>query len=74
MEEVDQFLPEKRRHDLLGRAGSSKCLAVSSTDTGPALMALGPGFRLVSRSGEREVALADLYNNGWHRLHQAQTG
>jgi 4-hydroxybenzoyl-CoA reductase subunit beta len=43
--------------------GSSKCVAVSSTDTGPALMALGARVRLVSRSGEREVALADLYNN-----------
>src|SRR4029077_19431055 len=43
--------------------GSSKCVAVSSTDTGPALMALGARIRLVSRSGEREVALADLYNN-----------
>jgi 4-hydroxybenzoyl-CoA reductase subunit beta len=43
--------------------GSSKCMAVSSTDTGPALMALGARVRLVSRSGEREVALADLYNN-----------
>jgi 4-hydroxybenzoyl-CoA reductase subunit beta len=43
--------------------GSSKCLAVSSTDTGPALMALGARVRLVSRSGEREVALADLYNS-----------
>ena len=43
--------------------GSSKCMAVSSTDTAPALMALGARVRLVSRSGEREVALADLYNN-----------
>jgi 4-hydroxybenzoyl-CoA reductase subunit beta len=43
--------------------GSAKCVAVSSTDTGPALMALGARVRLVSRSGEREVALADLYNN-----------
>src|SRR2546429_3526599 len=34
--------------------------SVSSTDTGPALMALGARVRLVSRSGEREVALADL--------------
>src|SRR6202158_10544 len=30
--------------------GSSKCLAVSSTDTGPALMAVGARVRLVSRS------------------------
>src|SRR5260370_13294815 len=38
-------------------------MAVSSTDTGPALMALGARIRLVSRSGEREVLLPDLYNN-----------
>src|SRR5437868_7324347 len=43
--------------------GSSKCMAVSSTDTAPALMALGAKVRLVSREGEREVAVADLYNN-----------
>jgi 4-hydroxybenzoyl-CoA reductase subunit beta len=43
--------------------GSSKCMAVSSTDTGPALMALGARVRLVSRSGEREVLLSDLYSN-----------
>jgi len=43
--------------------GSHKCVAVSSTDTAPALMALGARVRLVSGDGEREVALADLYNN-----------
>ena len=43
--------------------GSSKCMAVSSTDTGPALMALGARVRLVSRAGEREVLLSDLYDN-----------
>jgi 4-hydroxybenzoyl-CoA reductase subunit beta len=43
--------------------GSPKCMAVSSTDTGPALMAFGARVRLVSRSGEREVFLSDLYNN-----------
>src|SRR5437667_7881572 len=42
---------------------SRKCVAVSSTDTGPALMALGARVRLVSRSGERAVLLSDLYNN-----------
>jgi 4-hydroxybenzoyl-CoA reductase subunit beta len=42
---------------------SPKCVAVSSTDTAPALIALGARVRLISRSGEREVALADLYNN-----------
>jgi 4-hydroxybenzoyl-CoA reductase subunit beta len=42
---------------------SPKCMAVSSTDTAPALMALGARVRLVSQSGEREISLADLYNN-----------
>ena len=49
--------------------GSSKCMAVSSTDTAPALMALGARVRLVSRSGEREVPLTDLYqNDGIHYI------
>ena len=42
---------------------SKRCLAVSSTDTAPALIALGAKVRLVSAAGEREVELADLYNN-----------
>jgi 4-hydroxybenzoyl-CoA reductase subunit beta len=41
--------------------GSSKCMAVSSTDTAPALIALGARVRLVSASGEREIPLSDLY-------------
>jgi 4-hydroxybenzoyl-CoA reductase subunit beta len=49
--------------------GSPKCMAVSSTDTAPALIALGARVRLVSRAGEREVLLADLYNNdGLHYI------
>jgi 4-hydroxybenzoyl-CoA reductase subunit beta len=43
--------------------GSDRCMAVSSTDTAPALIALGATVRLKSRSEEREVALAELYNN-----------
>ncbi len=43
--------------------GSRKCVAVSSTDTAPALIALGARVRLVSRAGEREVRLSDLYKN-----------
>src|SRR5579859_1076632 len=35
--------------------GSPKCMAVSSTDTAPALIALGARVRLVSCSEEREV-------------------
>lgn len=42
---------------------SKRCLAVSSTDTAPALMSLGAKVKLVSAQGEREVLLADLYNN-----------
>lgn len=49
--------------------GSAKCMAVSSTDTAPALMALGARVRLVSRAGEREVPLAELYqNDGIHYI------
>lgn len=48
---------------------SSKCMAVSSTDTAPALMALGARVRLVSHSGEREVPLTELYqNDGIHYI------
>jgi 4-hydroxybenzoyl-CoA reductase subunit beta len=42
---------------------SKRCVAVSSTDSAPALIALGAKVKLVSASGEREVALADLYKN-----------
>jgi len=42
---------------------SPKCLAVSSSDTAPALLALSASVRLVSQAGERWLALADLYNN-----------
>jgi 4-hydroxybenzoyl-CoA reductase subunit beta len=50
---------------------SPKCMAVSCTDTAPALMALGARVRLVSQSGEREISLAELYNNdGMNYLHR----
>ena len=42
---------------------SKRCVAVSSTDTAPALIALRAKVRLVSAAGEREVALEDLYRN-----------
>jgi 4-hydroxybenzoyl-CoA reductase subunit beta len=51
--------------------GSPKCMAVSSTDTAPALIALGARVRLVSRAGEREVLLADFYNSdGLNYMHR----
>jgi len=43
--------------------GSPKCLAVSSTDTAPALLALGATVVLVSVDGTREIAVSDLYRN-----------
>jgi 4-hydroxybenzoyl-CoA reductase subunit beta len=43
--------------------GSPKCLAVSSTDTAPALISLGARLRLVSTEGERVVPLTDFYRN-----------
>src|SRR3954462_1853593 len=49
--------------------GSPKCLAVSSTDTAPALLALGAQVTLVSAAGTRQLAAADLYqNDGIHYL------
>jgi 4-hydroxybenzoyl-CoA reductase subunit beta len=48
---------------------SPRCLAVSSTDTAPALMSLGARVRLVSASGERVLEVEQLYeNDGIHYL------
>jgi 4-hydroxybenzoyl-CoA reductase subunit beta len=48
---------------------SPRCLAVSSTDTAPALVALGAEVTLVSAEGTRRIALSDLYrNDGIHYL------
>jgi 4-hydroxybenzoyl-CoA reductase subunit beta len=43
--------------------GSKRCLAVSSSDTAPALISLGAEVVLQSSAGERELALDDLYRN-----------
>src|SRR5918912_953978 len=54
----------KKDGDICWVATASKrCVAMSSTDCAPALLALGARVRLVSASGEREVALEELYNN-----------
>jgi 4-hydroxybenzoyl-CoA reductase subunit beta len=48
---------------------SPKCLAVSSTDTAPALMSLDASVTLTSATGTRRVPVADLYrNDGIHYL------
>lgn len=43
--------------------GSKRCLALSSTDTAPALISLDAEITLVSTKGERTVAMADLYQD-----------
>jgi 4-hydroxybenzoyl-CoA reductase subunit beta len=42
---------------------SKRCVAVTSTDCAPALIALGAKVRLVSGAGERDLPLAELYRN-----------
>src|SRR4051812_46841635 len=42
---------------------SKRCVAMSSTDCAPALMALGATVRLVSSAGERELSVESLYKN-----------
>src|SRR5207244_278191 len=54
----------KKDGDICWVATASKrCVATSSTDCAPALLAIGARVRLVSAQGEREIALEDLYNN-----------
>ena len=54
----------KKDGDICWVATASKrCVAMSSTDCAPALMALGATVRLVSATGERDVAIEDLYKN-----------
>jgi 4-hydroxybenzoyl-CoA reductase subunit beta len=53
---------------------SPKCLAVSSTDTAPALIALGASVTLVSATGTRRLAVTDMYqNDGIHYLTRQPT-
>jgi 4-hydroxybenzoyl-CoA reductase subunit beta len=48
---------------------SPKCLAVSSTDTAPVLLALGASVRLVSAAGQRVIPISELFaNDGMHYL------
>ena len=54
----------KKDGDICWVATASKrCVAASSTDCAPALIALGARVKLVSVQGERELALEELYNN-----------
>jgi 4-hydroxybenzoyl-CoA reductase subunit beta len=54
----------KKDGDICWVATASKrCVAASSTDCAPALMAIGASVKLVSSNNERTVKLEDLYNN-----------
>jgi 4-hydroxybenzoyl-CoA reductase subunit beta len=54
----------KKDGDICWVATASKrCVAASSTDCAPALMAIGTTVKLVSANGERELPLENLYNN-----------
>jgi 4-hydroxybenzoyl-CoA reductase subunit beta len=61
---------KKKDGDICWVATSSpRCLAVSSTDAAPALMALDAKVQLRSVRGDRELSLSDLYHNdGIHYL------
>lgn len=56
--------PESQKDAICWVAPSSpRCWAVSSSDTAPALIALGARVTLLSRQGERTIALEDLYRD-----------
>ena len=57
------FCMKKDGDICLVAPGSTKCLAIASSDTAPVLLSLGAEAILVSNRGERRVALEDLYRD-----------
>ncbi|MCL4294966.1 MAG: FAD binding domain-containing protein [Anaerolineae bacterium] len=57
------YCMKKDGHICWVAPGSSRCWAVSSSDTAPAMMALGASVRLVRPSGERMIPVQALYHN-----------
>jgi len=57
------FCMKKDGQICLVAPGSSKCLAIASSDTSPVLVSLGAEAVLVSRRGERRVKLGELYRD-----------
>src|SRR6059036_1024610 len=57
------FCMKKDGNICLVAPGSSRCWAVSSSDTAPVLWALGAKLRLVSAEGERTIPMAALYQD-----------
>ena len=57
------FCLKKDGHVCWVATASKRCVAASSTDCAPALLALGASVKLVSEKAEREVLLENFYNN-----------
>jgi len=57
------FCMKKDGDICLVAPGSTKCLAIASSDTAPVLMSLGAEAVLVSPNGERRVKLENLYRD-----------
>ncbi len=57
------FCMKKDGQICLVAPGSSKCLAVASSDTAPVLVSLGAKAILMSGRGERRIKLEDLYRD-----------
>src|SRR6185436_4748892 len=57
------FCLKKDGHICWVATASKRCVAVSSTDTVPALIALNAKVRLTGPKGEREIPVENLYRN-----------
>jgi 4-hydroxybenzoyl-CoA reductase subunit beta len=57
------FCMKKDGDICLVAPGSSKCLAIASSDTAPVLVSLDAEVVLVNKNGERRVKLAELYSD-----------
>jgi 4-hydroxybenzoyl-CoA reductase subunit beta len=57
------FCMKKDGNICLVAPGSSKCLAIASSDTAPVLVSLGAEAILANKQGERRVKLEDLYRD-----------
>ena len=57
------FCMKKDGDICLVAPGSSKCLAIASSDTAPVLMSLATEAVLVNKQGERRIKISDLYRD-----------
>jgi 4-hydroxybenzoyl-CoA reductase subunit beta len=57
------FCMKKDGDICLVAPGSSKCLAIASSDTAPVLMSLATEAVLVNKQGERRLKISDLYRD-----------